>query len=200
MPVAVGVGVRSEWWRTGRGCRGRQPISDPHDEDDATRMRLRSQRETRLENLSLQPTRRRSVALAHSSRVLLADGGVFPVSFVLVPDDVFVSARQVALRRAGNAKEREKDRQKKRKWGIWIVMKVDVFCLAALCLVAISLAKIEVEDGVLVVTKDNFDSVIQDNDYVLLEFCEYDMYICCALRLYSELNLYRMHSDIFFLV
>lgn len=79
-------------------------------------------------------------------------------------------------------------------------MKVNVFCLAALCLVAISLAKIEVEDGVLVVTKDNFDSVIQDNDYVLLEFCEYDMYICCALRLYSELNLYRMHSDIIFLV
>lgn len=47
------------------------------------------------------------------------------------------------------------------------------FCLAALCLAAISLAKIETEDGVLVVNKDNFESVIQDNDYVLLEFCEY---------------------------
>ncbi|XP_018399095.1 PREDICTED: protein disulfide-isomerase [Cyphomyrmex costatus] len=47
---------------------------------------------------------------------------------------------------------------------------VGVFCLAALCLAATTLAKVEVEDGVLVVTKDNFDSVIQDNDYVLLEF------------------------------
>ncbi|KAG5322628.1 PDI isomerase, partial [Pseudoatta argentina] len=47
---------------------------------------------------------------------------------------------------------------------------VGVFCLTALCLAATSLAKVEVEDGVLVVTKDNFDSVIQDNDYVLLEF------------------------------
>ena len=53
---------------------------------------------------------------------------------------------------------------------------VGVFCLTALCLVATILAKVEVEDGVLVVTKDNFDSVIQDNDYVLLEFCEYNMY------------------------
>ncbi|KAL0103412.1 hypothetical protein PUN28_017584 [Cardiocondyla obscurior] len=44
------------------------------------------------------------------------------------------------------------------------------FCLAALCLAAVSLAKIEVEDGVLVVTKDNFESVIKDNEYVLLEF------------------------------
>lgn len=49
------------------------------------------------------------------------------------------------------------------------------FCLAALCLAAITHAaqKVETEDGVLVVTKDNFDSVVQDNDYVLLEFCEY---------------------------
>lgn len=45
--------------------------------------------------------------------------------------------------------------------------------MAAFCLAAIALAKIETEDGVLVVNKDNFDSVIQDNDYVLLEFCKY---------------------------
>ncbi|XP_011268046.1 protein disulfide-isomerase [Camponotus floridanus] len=47
---------------------------------------------------------------------------------------------------------------------------VGEFCFAVLCLTAICLAKVEVEDGVLVVTKDNFDSVIQDNEFVLLEF------------------------------
>jgi len=51
---------------------------------------------------------------------------------------------------------------------------VGALCLATLCLAATSLAKVETEDGVLVVTKDNFDSVIRDNDYVLLEFCEYN--------------------------
>jgi protein disulfide-isomerase A1 len=44
------------------------------------------------------------------------------------------------------------------------------FCLALLCLAATSLAKVETEKGVLIVTNDNFESVIQDNDYVLIEF------------------------------
>lgn len=47
------------------------------------------------------------------------------------------------------------------------------FVLAALCLVAASHAKVELEEGILVINKDNFDSVIKDNDYVLIEFCEY---------------------------
>ncbi|EFN85405.1 protein disulfide-isomerase [Harpegnathos saltator] len=44
------------------------------------------------------------------------------------------------------------------------------FGLAALCLVAVSLAKVEIDEGILVINKDNFDSVIKDNDYVLIEF------------------------------
>ncbi|XP_070158755.1 protein disulfide-isomerase [Polyergus mexicanus] len=47
---------------------------------------------------------------------------------------------------------------------------VGEFCLAALCLVAACLAKIEVDEGIFVVTKDNFDSVIENNEFVLLEF------------------------------
>lgn len=78
---------------------------------------------------------------------------------------------------------------------------VGVFCLATLCLAATSLAKVEVEDGVLVVTKDNFDSVIQDNDYVLLEFCEYIIRVRLPLRFGRVQNFYPdMHSGIVFLV
>ncbi|RLU18048.1 hypothetical protein DMN91_010290 [Ooceraea biroi] len=47
------------------------------------------------------------------------------------------------------------------------------FCLAALCLVAACLAAVEVDDGVYVLKQDNFDGFIAENDYVLLEFCEY---------------------------
>lgn len=58
------------------GGSGSQPISGPHDEDDATRMRPR------------EPTaRRRSDASAHSSRALLADG----VSSQLLPSSSPVS-------------------------------------------------------------------------------------------------------------
>uniref|UniRef100_A0A348G609 Protein disulfide-isomerase n=1 Tax=Odontomachus monticola TaxID=613454 RepID=A0A348G609_ODOMO len=44
------------------------------------------------------------------------------------------------------------------------------FGLAALCLVTVTLAKVELDEGILVINKDNFDSVINDNEYVLIEF------------------------------
>ncbi|XP_032664580.1 protein disulfide-isomerase isoform X1 [Odontomachus brunneus] len=44
------------------------------------------------------------------------------------------------------------------------------FGLTALCLIAVSLAKVELDEGILVINKDNFDSVINDNEYVLIEF------------------------------
>lgn len=75
-------------------------------------------------------------------------------------------------RARNNNRERETKSKEKKERGISMNFVV-VFCLVALCLVATSFAKVETEDGVLVVTKDNFESVIQDNDYVLLEFCEY---------------------------
>lgn len=44
------------------------------------------------------------------------------------------------------------------------------FGLAAVCLVTVCLAKVEIDEGILVINKDNFDSVIKDNEYVLVEF------------------------------
>ena len=41
-----------------------------------------------------------------------------------------------------------------------------------LFLAALALAEIEVEEGVLVGTKDNFDQIIKDNKFVLVEFCK----------------------------
>jgi len=50
-------------------------------------------------------------------------------------------------------------------------MKLLVVLLASF-IVSIT-AEIAVEEGVLVLTTDNFDSAISDNENILVEFCKY---------------------------
>ena len=42
----------------------------------------------------------------------------------------------------------------------------------SLCWLFVFAADVEEEDGVLVLTKENFQSVITENQYVLVEFCK----------------------------
>lgn len=42
------------------------------------------------------------------------------------------------------------------------------------CLLAVVIAEVKLEDGVLVLTTDNFESVISENEFVLVEFCKYE--------------------------
>lgn len=55
-----------------------------------------------------------------------------------------------------------------------------LFYTVAACLVlcsgivfADSEVEIKIEGGVLVVTKDNFQDILKDNTYILIEFCKY---------------------------
>lgn len=40
-------------------------------------------------------------------------------------------------------------------------------------------AEVKTEDGVLVLTTDNFESIIKDNEFVLVEFCKY--FLCFTI-------------------
>lgn len=51
-------------------------------------------------------------------------------------------------------------------------MKFFALIFAVTCYLTLSFAKIETEDSVLVLTKDNIAEAIGQNDYVLVEFCE----------------------------
>lgn len=50
---------------------------------------------------------------------------------------------------------------------------MNTLVILLLGLVAYSTADIVEEDGVLVLTKENFDGAVTDNEFVLVEFCEY---------------------------
>lgn len=44
--------------------------------------------------------------------------------------------------------------------------------LALLGFILVRAAEVEVEDDVLVVTQDNFQQVVDENEFVLIEFCK----------------------------
>jgi protein disulfide-isomerase A1 len=49
-------------------------------------------------------------------------------------------------------------------------MKKIYVTLAISCILALSMAVVEEEDHVLVLTDDNFDEVIKEHDHLLVEF------------------------------
>lgn len=51
-------------------------------------------------------------------------------------------------------------------------MRSAVLLLALAGLFAVHAAEIEEEGGVLIVTSDNFQQVVEENEFVLMEFCK----------------------------
>lgn len=51
-------------------------------------------------------------------------------------------------------------------------MKFFVLTFTVISFFVATLAKIETEDEVLVLTKDNIQEAIEQNDYILIEFCK----------------------------
>lgn len=70
-----------------------------------------------------------------------------------------------------------------------------VLLVAGLALVA-SDAEVKEEDGVLVLTKDNFQSVVEGNEFVLVEFCEY-IFFASVLTIDSLLHLGNRAAGIY---
>ena len=67
-------------------------------------------------------------------------------------------------------------------------MKLLVFAFLSAFLLAYAEEEIMKEDGVLVLTQDNFKKGIESNDHVLVEFCKYSVdrtfwpYICHVIN------------------
>lgn len=61
-----------------------------------------------------------------------------------------------------------------------------------LVVVAVVYSEVEVvsEEGVLVLTKDNFQTAISDNDFILVEFCKY----ICFFYLKTKSMFYFFHK------
>ena len=61
-------------------------------------------------------------------------------------------------------------------------MKFVGIILVAILVFGESFASIETEDGVLVITKDNFEKALEEHQYILFEFCKY--FYCYIRRIY----------------
>jgi hypothetical protein len=54
-----------------------------------------------------------------------------------------------------------------------IILTIHIFRMKAIIgLLALVAAEITTEGGVLVGTKENFDEILENNDFVLVEFCK----------------------------
>ena len=60
-------------------------------------------------------------------------------------------------------------------------MKLQIVPLLALFVVAFA-EEIAEEEGVLVLKTSNFDQALKDNQYILVEFCEYRYFFSFAVR------------------
>ena len=71
-----------------------------------------------------------------------------------------------------------------------------------LCLLftaAVKCDEIETEDGVLVLTQNNFQSAIEDNEFLLVEFCEFQIDIKNFYCLQTVTNLKRLLKTFIYL-